>query len=230
MQSAAKSPTGRTLASPYLLLLVILSLFVARDAPARSPAVPRLATDTVLTAGPPESRIVSWAAALLPIDVTSTSTGASARICLYDRAGGVDEDARTAFERIASREAEPHRLALRVEQLVFKAAYHFGVARVRVVSGWREHAGKHTAAEAVDFMLDGVAASRVAAYLRGLARVGVGIYTHPETQYVHIDIREPSFSWIDASPPGAHWKERPLGNAHAAERDAAYDPAMDLPI
>ncbi|MDP9001580.1 MAG: DUF882 domain-containing protein [Myxococcota bacterium] len=205
-------------------------MFVARDAPARAALIARVATDAMLPSGSLESRIVSWAAGLASIEVTSANTGASARIRLYDPTGGIDDDARTAFERVASREAEPHRLALRVEQLVFKAAYHFGVGGVRVVSGWRERAGKHTAAEAIDFRLDGVAPAKVAAYLRELPRVGVGIYTHPATQYVHIDIREPSYSWIDASPPGARWKERQLGDAHAAKRDAAYDPAMDLPI
>jgi hypothetical protein len=116
-----------------------------------------------------------------------------------------------------------------VEQLVFKAAHHFGASHVVIVSGWREHGGRHTRGEAVDFRVDGVYAAKVAAYLRSLPRVGVGIYTHPNTQFVHVDVREPSYAWVDASPPGVHGWERQLGVPHADKRDAAYQPEMDLP-
>jgi uncharacterized protein YcbK (DUF882 family) len=230
MQTRGNRLWGKGFASRPLWLPVVLSLFVARDAPARALAAARLATETVLVAGLREERVASWAAALEPIEIASASTRASERIRLYDRAGEIDEPARRAFERVASREPEVHALAPRVEQLVFKAAYHFGADRVVVVSAWRERSGKHTAGEAVDFRLRGVHASKVAAYLRELPRVGVGVYTHPGTQYVHIDIREPSYAWLDASPPGVHWKERSIGDARgSAKRDDTYAPEMDLP-
>jgi hypothetical protein len=117
-----------------------------------------------------------------------------------------------------------------VEQLVFKAAHHFGATRVVIVSGWRLHAGRHSTGEALDFRIDGVYAPTVAAYLRGLPRVGVGIYTHPDTQFVHVDIREPSYAWIDGSPPGVHGWPRQFGVPNAAKRDATYLPEMDLPL
>jgi uncharacterized protein DUF882 len=212
-----------------MLVPVVVCLFIARDAPARVIAIPRLGAETLLGAAPRATRAPSWAARLEPIEVASASTGAIARIRLYDRTGEIDENARTVFERVASREPEPHRLAPRVEQLVFKAAYHFGAERVQVVSGWRERAGKHTTGEAVDFRLQGVHPSNVAAYLRGLPRAGVGVYTHPGTQFVHVDVRDPSYHWIDASPPGAKWRERSIGDRRVGEHDAAYVPEMDLP-
>jgi hypothetical protein len=230
MQTRGNRLRSKGLASRPLWLPVILSLFVARDAPAHALATARLATETALAAGVREERVASWAAALAPIGIASASGGASERISLYDRAGEIDEDARRRFELIASREPGAHKLALRVEQLVFKAAYHFGADRLVVVSAWRERSGKHTAGEAVDFRLRGIQASQVAAYLRELPRVGVGVYTHPDTQYVHIDIREPSYSWLDASPPRVHWKERQIGDPRgAAKRDDTYAPQMDLP-
>ncbi len=228
MQPKGKRPHGGRFAPRSMLLLVILSFFIARDAPARTLASARQGKETSLAAALRETRVTSWAASLEPLIVTSASTGASARIGLYDRAGEIDEGARASFERVVSRETEAHILSLRVEQLVFKAAYHFGVERVFVVSGWREHAGKHSTGEAIDFRLPGIRPGLVAAYLRGLPRVGVGIYTHPGTQFVHVDVRDPSFYWIDASPPGVHWRERPLG-VGTAVRDAAYRPEMDLP-
>src|SRR5579864_686006 len=104
----------------------LLALFVTCDAPAHMRALPRQALETLLAAGPRHVRTASWAAALPPIEVSNPSTRASARISFYDRAGDIDEAARKEFERVASREDVPHRLNLRVEQLVFKAAHHFG--------------------------------------------------------------------------------------------------------
>ena len=229
MHSTAKRPRRRRLTSRSLLLLVTLSLFIARDAPARSLARARIATETPLADALRETRMTSWATSLEPILVTNASTGATARIGLYDGGGEIDDGARASFERVASRENESHRLTLRVEQLVFKAAYHFGVQRLLVVSGWREHAGRHSTGEALDFRLPGIRPAIVAAYLRGLPRVGVGVYTDPRTQFVHVDVRDASYSWIDGSPPGVHWQERPMGGGGTAKRDAAYVPEMDLP-
>ncbi|MGD0527374.1 MAG: hypothetical protein ABSE49_19690, partial [Polyangiaceae bacterium] len=57
----------------------------------------------------------------------------------------------------------------------------------------------------------------------------LGIYTHPKTQYVHLDVREPSFHWLDGSPPGVTWKERPLRDPGQAQRDASWTADGDLP-
>jgi Bacterial protein of unknown function (DUF882) len=230
MPSRSTRRRGRRLTPRFVLLGVVVFLLVARDAPARMLVLGRLATEAAMTPSAREPRGSSWSAALGPIEVTDANTRAHARIDLYDRQGDIDDDARVAFERIAAREPEPHRLAARVEQLVFKAAYHFGEARVVIVSAWREHAGKHTAGEAIDFKLVGVPARRLAAYLRGLPRVGVGVYTNPATQFVHVDVREASYHWVDASPPRVHWKERPMGDRSARKRDAAYTPETDLPV
>ncbi len=209
---------------------MLLSLFVARDAPARAIAFAHFGTEIPLQAGLREPRGAAWAATLEPLEVTNPSTGATARISFYDRTGEIDEAARASFERVISRDAEPRALSTRVEQLVFKAAYHFGAERVAIISGWREHAGRHSTGEAIDFRLKGVPAASVASYLRGLPRLGVGLYTNPATQFVHVDVREPSFHWVDASPPGVHWRERPIGDRRADKRDASYVPEADLPL
>jgi uncharacterized protein YcbK (DUF882 family) len=124
---------------------------------------------------------------------------------------------------------EPRTLAPRLEQLVVKAAYHFANARVQIVSAFRQNAGRHGTGEALDFKLVGVPAARLASYLRGLPRVGVGIYTHPRTQFVHLDVRAESYHWIDASPPGVKWREGRLADSGAKKRDAAWTPDLDQP-
>ncbi|HEY5242913.1 MAG TPA: hypothetical protein VIJ22_15645 [Polyangiaceae bacterium] len=182
-----------------------------------------------MTAAARDARSASWADALVPIEVTSVVTGQSASIRLYAVDGEIDEAARMHLEHVVARDGEQHELASRLEQLVVKAAHHFHDAPVYAVSGWREHAGRHSTGEALDFKLRGVQAAQLAAYLRGLPRVGVGIYTHPRTQYVHLDVREPSYHWLDGSPPGVTWKERQLRDPGQMKRDASWTPEGDLP-
>src|SRR5262245_43731873 len=121
----------------------------------------------------------------------------------------------------------------RVYQLLYRAAYHFHAKAVQVVSAYREpkrrDEGRHGAGRALDFRFTNVSAPALAAYLRQQARVGVGIYTHPSTQFVHLDDRDRSYFWVDASPPGRTWRIRPLGVPGAAKRDAAYAPTVDWP-
>jgi len=69
----------------------------------------------------------------------------------------------------------------------------------------------------------------LAAYLRKSPRVGVGLYTHPGTHFVHLDVRERSYHWLDPSPPGVSGPLRPLGGAELAGRDASYSSHDDLP-
>lgn len=204
---------------------------LASDGPAAARGLgdARVCVETPLAAALRPARVAVWAEKLGPVEVEGAGTGGVVSIRLYGDDGEIDPAALTAFEQAASRDDEVHPLAARLVQLVFKAAYHFGGVRVMVVSGFRPHAGKHGTNEALDFKLKGVRAARLAAYLRGMPRAGVGIYTHPRTQYVHLDVREPSFHWIDASPPGVHWREGALWDRHAAQRDASWTPEMDLP-
>lgn len=168
---------------------------------------------------------VGWATALGAIDVEMRNTGARAKIRLYHDDGSVDPQAERAFLDVCE-----SKLPERLVQLVFRAAYHFGGKPVAVISANRPGAsGKHGTGEAIDFQIKGVRASRLAAYLRRLPRAGVGIYTHPKTQYVHLDVRDRSFHWLDGSPPGVKWRERRIGDPKQEIRDASWRPEMDLP-
>jgi hypothetical protein len=210
-------------------LAAVLPLLLARDVGAHALARAQLCIETHLVAALHPARMASWAEKLDAVEVGNAGTRTRTRIRLYASDGEVDEGAREAFEQIAARDANAHRLSVRVEQLVFKAAYHFRSPRVIVVSGWRAHASRHGTGEAVDFKLSGVWAGALAAYLRGFPRTGVGLYTNPGTQYVHLDVREPSYHWVDASPPGVNWRERALPDPTGKRRDARYKPEFDLP-
>ncbi|MBS2019116.1 MAG: DUF882 domain-containing protein [Deltaproteobacteria bacterium] len=179
-----------------------------------------------------------WAAKLGPIEVLNRNTNAQGKIRLYDDHGVVDRGAARDFMRIAGRQHDApsdasdddERLDLRLVQLVVRASYHFGGAPVKIISGTRPGGnGKHGTGEALDFSLEGVKAPLLAAYLRGTPRAGVGIYTHPKTQYVHLDVRDRSFHWIDGSPPGVTWREQLISDPKQGARDASYAPTLDLP-
>ena len=179
-----------------------------------------------------------WATSLAAVEVVNRNTNANGKIRLYDDSGVLDRGEARSFMRLAgSTKAEPgddsdddERLDLRVVQLAIRASYHFDGAAIRIISATRPGArGKHGSGEALDFALEGVKASVLAAYLRGMPRAGVGIYTHPKTQYVHLDVREHSYHWIDGSPPGVTWREQLLSDPKQAARDGSWATSMDLP-
>ncbi len=218
--------------------VLLMACAAAGDVPMRPMLPAASCTETVLAAAPGGERSAHWTRALTPVAMTNPGTHARADVRLYGPDGAIDDGARAEFERVAaSADVVPHALAARLEQLVVKAAYHFGKgrgeaaepAKVVVVSGFRVNAGRHGTGDALDFKLEGVRAPLLAAYLRDLARVGVGIYTHPRTQFVHLDVRDASFHWIDGSPPGRHWREAMLRDKGGQKRDAAWTPEMDLP-
>lgn len=124
-------------------------------------------------------------------------------------------------------------MSRRTLQLVYRAAYHFSALQVQVVSGYRapgrHREGMHATGQAIDFRLVGVDPARLASYLRTLARVGIGVYTHPKTHFVHLDVRERSFHWLDASPPRRHWRERNITAKNVPETDAQYSAKDDWP-
>ena len=229
-----RASRARVRTATVALLAASITLLFAQDAPAHAPSTAPMAIEMPLTLAVRQARTVSWAVGLSPVSITDGSSRAREELHLYTLDGDVDPDAKARFEALVARDDRPHPLSERVVKLLFKAAYHFGTGAqgppaVTIVSAWRERAGRHTAGEALDFKLAGVRASQLAAYLRGLPRVGVGIYTHPRTQYVHLDVREPSYHWLDASPPGVTWRERQLRDPGQATRDAAWTPASDLP-
>lgn len=178
-------------------------------------------------------------AALPPLRVHHQATRERLDIKLYDALGAVDERAAAALDALLCdarkpKQRETARIDRRTLQLLFKAAYHFQSYEVEVVSAYRKpgrrREGPHGIGAAIDFRLLGVSAKELASYLRDLPRTGVGVYTHPKTQYVHLDSREHSFHWLDASPPRRRWREKSLGGRGLEKRDAEYAPAADLPF
>jgi uncharacterized protein YcbK (DUF882 family) len=169
---------------------------------------------------------------------SNQNTGATAPIRLYDYLGRLDEGEAQKLDALLCDTRDPQNWATialdrRTLQLAVRAAFYFHVMDVDVVSAYRKpgrrREGPHADGRAIDFRLPDVAPRLLASYLRMLPRVGVGIYTHPKTAFVHLDDREHSFHWLDASPPGRHWRERSIGDRGLAQRDESYARADDWP-
>ena len=232
---------SRTLALASLLVVAAC----ARSAGGPEPvATPRAATvwtgdDPRAPMGPPRPDAtlleVEWAKQLRPLRVDTANTGAKIDVQLYAKDGSVDPTAVDAFSNAVADANGSFPLSERLVQLAIKAAHHFGARELEVVSAYRKPRRKdsgdhHSKGEALDFRLPGVDYRQLAVYLRSLPRVGVGVYTDRRTRYVHLDVRDRSFHWLDASPPGVTWREAALPDAKQAVRDASYDVESDLPL
>lgn len=179
--------------------------------------------------------------ALPPVHLWNINTHAEATLRLYREDGSLDDEAAVELDRLladARRPGKPPEVAAidrRLLRLLFRAIYHFQASEVELVSGyrkpWRYAEGFHGKARAVDFRLVGVEARDVAAYLRGMPRVGVGLYTHPRTKWVHLDVRDHSYHWVDGTPPGKRWgaARLPMNFQEMEARDAEYSEGDDLP-
>ena len=229
----------------------VLLLFVAQCArggdgrlvrAAATPGTPgtssRLANDETAFGPPAPSApppVVPWAKELSPLQVTTANTGALTVVRLYDEDGSINAAEADAFSLAAADSNGAYPLSPRLLQLVVKTAHHFYAQGLVVVSAYRKPKAKavpdhHAKGEALDFRLPGVDYRKLAAYLRTLPRVGVGVYTDRRTHYVHLDVRDRSFHWLDASPPGVAWREAALADAKQASRDSAYSSDDDLPL
>jgi len=231
---------SRSLAVAALLFVAACARTAGLEpiAAARPPSLPQPA-EPLPAFGPPrpdpELFEQAWAKALPDLRVECANSGAKAAVRLYANDGSVDPEAVAVFSRVAADANGEFPLNDRLAQLAVKAAHHFDAKSLVVVSAYRKPRSRratdhHSKGEALDFRLPGVDYRKLAAYLRSLSRVGVGVYTDPRTRYVHLDVRDRSFYWLDASPPGVVWREAPIPDAKQAVRDAAYTSESDLPL
>ena len=128
-----------------------------------------------------------------------------------DDGGFGDDDLLAASAALAHRiDGSTHDIESRLLDLVYQAARHFRAPWVYVISGYRPGRGtsRHAHGRAIDFVLPGTSDRRLAAWLRRLGFVGVGIYT--TSGFVHLDVRERSYFWSDSSGPREDNRERPM--------------------
>jgi uncharacterized protein YcbK (DUF882 family) len=175
---------------------------------------------------------------LLPITIYNVNTKESVHLRLYDSEGRVREREAIAIDQILADsrrkgKAITRKIDRRLLQVMVRSAYYFHKTHIEIVSGYRaplrRREGYHGLGRAADYRISGITAAELARYLRQIPRLGVGVYTHPKTQFVHLDVRDESFHWLDASPPRRRWRERSIGGPWLAELDKKYVRSDDWP-
>jgi hypothetical protein len=123
-----------------------------------------------------------------------------------------------------------HPIEPRLVDLVYRVQAQFKAQEIRVVSGYRTpHGGgsNHGRGRAIDLVVPGVADQEVAKFARELGYVGVGVY--PSSGFVHLDVRERSYFWVDASGPGRRNRERGVFSDLAQRSDQQAAARGDRP-
>ena len=98
---------------------------------------------------------------------------------------------------------------------ILSAVYDHFQAPIELVSGFRNQEHKtsfHFHGSASDIRVQGVDPNVVHEFVITLDGGGMGIGRYPRAHFVHVDVRpEPSFRWVDRSPPGGDGKPQKKG-------------------
>jgi uncharacterized protein YcbK (DUF882 family) len=158
--------------------------------------------------------------------IVSLNTDDRVELSALTDAGGFDA---RDLDRVAQVLREPssgnaHPVEPRLVDLVYRIQLQFSAPEIRVVSGYRTPHGRRTASNhghgrAIDLIVPGATDTDVAKFARELGFVGVGIY--PTSGFVHVDVRDRSYFWVDASAPGHRNRERGILRDLALQSDEA---------
>lgn len=141
-----------------------------------------------------------------------------------DRGGFSAED----LEHAAHVMREPgsgneHPIDPRLVDMIYRLAVHFKAPEIRIISGYRTPRPKaptsnHGKGRAMDLVVPGSTDDDVAKFAREQGFSGVGVY--PVSGFVHLDVRERSFFWVDTSGPGKRSRLRGILADLAQKSDA----------
>ena len=110
----------------------------------------------------------------------------------------------------------------RLLDFLYRVATHFHAQEIRVLSGYRtpRHGttSNHGRGRAMDCIVPGTSDEEVAKFAREQGFVGVGVY--PVSGFLHLDVRERSYFWVDTSGPGKKSRIRGILGDLAAKSDA----------
>jgi uncharacterized protein YcbK (DUF882 family) len=116
--------------------------------------------------------------------------------------------------------------------MVYAIQVHFEAPLIRVISGYRTPKpnthSNHGRGRALDFVVPGHSDEDVAKFVRERGFVGVG--TYPSSGFVHADVRERSYFWVDTSGPGRSKRERGVQGDLAKKSDAEARARGQVPV
>ncbi|MEA2752644.1 MAG: hypothetical protein QOI41_6787, partial [Myxococcales bacterium] len=141
-----------------------------------------------------------------------------------DRGGFSAEDLDRAAHVMRDHSGNEHPVDPRLLDLVYRIQAHFHAHEIRIISGYRAPLGashatsNHGKGRAMDLVVPGASDEEVAKLAREEGFAGVGIY--PVSGFVHVDVRERSYFWVDTSGPGKRSRIRGILGDVAAKSDA----------
>ncbi len=220
-------------ALPTLVLVVLASAAVAPSVGAEPPKPARPAVAKRPAGAVPASR--TWHAATpaksAPIDERGRALLVLQGLNIPDRIelaprterGGFSaEDLDRAAHIMRDSSGNEHPVDPRLLDMVYRLEVRFHAHEIRIISGYRTPRGSatsnHGRGRAMDLVVPGASDEDVAKFAREEGFAGVGVY--PVSGFVHIDIREHSYFWVDTSGPGKRSRIRGILADVAAKSDA----------
>ena len=139
-----------------------------------------------------------------------------------DRGGFSAEDLDRAAHVMRDGSGNEHPIDPRLLDMIYRLQAHFHAPEIRIISGYRAPRGgatsNHGKGRAMDLVVPGATDEDVAKFARDEGYAGVGVY--PVSGFVHVDVRERSYFWVDTSGPGKRSRIRGILADLAAKSDA----------
>jgi uncharacterized protein YcbK (DUF882 family) len=178
----------------------------------------RLATAAELRDQPPERP--TGKLSLLAVNFSE-----SAEVNIYNQDGSFNQDALDQLNHLwrckrtdTEKAIDPH-----LFEMLSRVYDHFG-KRIELVSGFRNQArtsSYHFHGSASDIRIPGVSDKELHKFVASLDAGGMGLGIYPRAGFIHVDMRpEPSFRWVDYSPPGSS----DMGHPHNKKKSRHTSP------
>ena len=153
------------------------------------------------------------------IELYAVNFGETLSVDIYKKDGSLDEDAIDKLNHFwrCKRTGTEKAINPRLYEMLSRIYDHFG-KRIELVSGFRNQqrtSSFHFHGSASDIRIPGVSDQVLDRYVQSLDIGGMGIGIYPRAGFVHVDIRpEPSYRWVDYSPPGSSNMGHPHKKKH----------------
>jgi uncharacterized protein YcbK (DUF882 family) len=146
--------------------------------------------------------------------------------------GNINPAALKSFSRLMRQGEATHPPDPRLVALIGIVSAHFDGKPIEVVSGFRAYTptqytahSNHNLGKALDFRVRGVSNESLRDFCLTLRNTGCGYY--PNSSFVHLDVRDTKFSWVDLSHPGEPPRYEKPGTA--ADEGMSDVPTGDAP-
>ena len=173
----------------------------------------------------------TWREGVRDVVFHAVNTGETGTVRPFRADGSADPEALQTLRGVLRdhRADEDHPIDLRLVSVLYRLAVELQAPQINVVSGFRHQRARghslHGEGQAIDLIVPGVESDRVAEVARGFGRMGVGLY--PTSGFVHIDVRDRSYFWIDRSGPGPRGRVIQVRADESRAADAAYRAEAD---